>query len=171
MFSSEGDPREVETRWPSDSELVIRYAAGYPSDPDYPIACEQYFDRVKIICEPVAGYTLHPDPTSLRGQQLRAAIDQSYRELPGAQETMGNGVQITEVVQRYIPQGTPYLEALRTLMAAGFIVNRRSPNQDVGQYSVRSACRTNVNVMLNWHGPPDSDIVQQVNGWIDVTCQ
>ena len=170
VLASEGAPEEIETRWPTDSELVIRYAAGYPSDPNFPIPCDQHFKTVKITCEPVAGYTLHPDRTSSRGQQLRAAIDQSYRELSGTKATAGNAVQITEVVRRYISPGTQYLEALRTLMAAGFMVNRRSPNQDVGQYSMRSACRADVNVALNWDGPSDSGVVQQVNGWIDVSC-
>ena len=171
VFTSDVPPQEIETRWPSRSELVIRYAAGYPSDPDYPVPCEQQFRRVKITCEPVAGYALHPNTTSLRGQQLRAAIDRRYRELSEAHAIGGNAIQITDVMQKYISEGMSYLEALRTLMAAGFLVNRQSPDQDVGRYSVRSTCRADVKVVLYWHGPTDSGVVQKVNGWIDVTCQ
>jgi hypothetical protein len=82
----------------------------------------------------------------------------------------GNSVKITDVVVKYIPEGGPYLEALQTLMAAGFLFSRRSPNEDVGQYSVRSTCRADVNVVLDWHGPLESGVLQKVNGWIDVTC-
>jgi hypothetical protein len=98
VLASEGAPEEIETRWLTDSELVIRYAAGYPSDPNFPIPCDPHFETVKITCEPIAGYTLHPDPTSSRGQQLRAAIDRSYRELSRTKATAGNAVQITGVV-------------------------------------------------------------------------
>jgi len=170
VFTSHNAPEDVEAKWVSNSELVIRYAAGYPNDPDYPVPCEQQFKSVKITCEPKTGYTLHPTPTSLRGQQLRAAIDQRYRELSDAHAIRGNATQITDVLLRYISEGTSYLEALRTLMAAGFLVNRHSPDQDVGQYSVRSTCRADVNVVLYWHGPTDSGVVEKVNGWIDVTC-
>jgi hypothetical protein len=170
VFSSTGDPREVEPKWATNSELVIRYASGFPSDPDYPTSCEQQFKTVKITCEPVAGYALHPTLTSLRGLQLRTAIDQQYRELSEAHAFSGNAIQITDVLQTYISEGTSYLEALRTLMAAGFLVNRQSPNQDVGQYSVRATCRADVNAVLYRHGPVDSGAVQEVNGWIVVTC-
>jgi hypothetical protein len=170
VFTSHNAPEDVEAKWLNGSELHIRYAAGYPNDPDYSAPCEQQFKRVKITCEPVAGYTLRPDATSLRGQQLRAAIDQRYRELSDVHAITGGAVQITEIVVRYISEGTSYLQALQTLMAAGFLVNRHSPNQDVGRYSVRSTCRADVNVVLNWHGPTDSGVVQKVNGWIDVTC-
>jgi hypothetical protein len=170
VFASHNAPQDVEANWLNDSDLVIRYAAGYPNEPDYPAPCEQQFKSVKITCEPVPGYTLHPGPTSLGGQQLRAAIDQRYRELSDAHTRTGNALQITEVLQRYISEGTSYVQALQTLMAAGFLVNRHSPDEDVGQYSIRSTCRADVNVVLHWHGPIDSGVVQKVNGWIDVTC-
>ena len=59
VFESHGDPMEIEARWPSNSELVIRYASGYASDRDYPLLCMPQFKNVKITCEPVEGYTLH----------------------------------------------------------------------------------------------------------------
>ncbi len=170
VFASHNAPEDIEAKWLSNSELIIRYAAGYPNDPDYPVPCDQQFKGVKIACEPVAGYTLHPTPTSLRGQQLRVAIDQRYKEMSDAHGIRGNTVQITDVLLRYISEGMSYLEALRTLMAAGFLVNRHSPDQDVGHYSLRSTCRADVNVVLHWDGPTDSGVVQKVNGWIDVTC-
>jgi hypothetical protein len=170
VLASEDLPEEIETSWPTDSELVIRYAAGYPNDPHHAARCEQHFEKVKVTCEPVAGYMLRPDPISLRGEQLRAAIDQSYGELSGTQAIAGGRVQIAAVVRRYILPGAQYLEALRTLMAAGFVVNRRSASQDVGHYSVRSGCRADVNVVLGWDGPPDSGVVRQIDGWIDVSC-
>lgn len=58
VFSSNGDPREIEAKWPSNSELVIRYASGYAFDRD--LLCVRQFKTVKITCEPVEGYTLHP---------------------------------------------------------------------------------------------------------------
>src|ERR1700730_4834952 len=131
VFASHNAPEDIEAKWLSNSQFLIRYAAGYPNDPDYPVPCEQQFKSVNIACEPVTGYTLHPTPTSLRGQQLRAAIDQRYREMSDAHTIKGNTVQITDVFARYISEGTSYLEALRTLMAAGFLVNRHSPHQDV----------------------------------------
>ena len=170
VFASHGDPEDVELNWRSDSDLVIRYPAGYPNDPNYPAPCEQQFKSVKIICEPVPGYALHPGPTMLSGQQLRAAIDQRYRELSDAHSRKGNAIQITDILLMYVSPGTSDVQALQTLMAAGFLVNRNSPDQDVGQYSVQSTCRADVNVVLNWHGPAGSGIVQKVNGWIDVTC-
>jgi hypothetical protein len=172
LLAGHGDPSDIELRWPSNSQLVIRYPSGYTSDPhpDYPEPCKRQFKAVKITCDAVTGYMLHPDATSTRGQQLRAAIDQRYKQLSDAHPIGGNAIQITDVLLRYISEGTPYLEALHTLMAAGFLFNRRSPNQDVGQYSVRSTCRADVNVVLYWHGPTDSGVVQKVNGWIDETC-
>jgi hypothetical protein len=170
VLASHNAPEDIEAKWLSNSELIIRYAAGYPNDPNYPVPCEQQFKSVKIACEPVTGYTLHPTPTSLRGQQLRVAIDQRYREISDAHASRGNAVQITDVLLRYISEGMSYLEALRTLMAAGFLVSRHSPDQDVGHYSLRSTCRADVNVVLHWDGPTDSGVVQKVNGWIDVTC-
>jgi hypothetical protein len=170
VFASHNAPEDIEAKWMSNSELIIRYAAGYPSDPDYPVPCGGQFQGVKIACERVAGYTLHPTPTSSRGQQLRVAIDQRYREISDAHAVRGNAVQITDVLLNYISAGMSYVEALRTLMAAGFLVNRHSPGQDVGHYSLRSTCRIDVNVVLHWDGPTDSGVVQKVNGWIDVTC-
>jgi hypothetical protein len=170
VFASHNAPGDIEAKWLSNSELILRYAAGYPNDPDYPVPCEPQFKSVKIVCESVAGYTLHPTPTSSRGQQLRVAIDQRYREISDAHTIRGNAVQITDILLRYISAGMSYLEALRTLMAAGFLVNRHSPGQDVAHYSPRSTCRADVNVVLYWDGPTDSGVVQKVNGWIDVTC-
>jgi hypothetical protein len=170
VLASHNAPGDIDAKWLSNSELIIRYAAGYPNDRDYTVPCEQQFKSVKIACEPVAGYTLHPTPTSLRGQQLRVAIDQRYREISDAHAIKGNAVQITDVLLKYISEGTSYLEALRTLMAAGFLVNRQSPDQDVGHYSLRSTCRADINVALYWHGPTDSGVVQKITGWIDVTC-
>jgi hypothetical protein len=170
VFSSKGDPREVELRWATNSELVIRYASGFPSDPYDPASCEQQFKKVKITCEPIAGYALHPTPASLRGLQLRTAIDQQYGELSEERSSSENTIQITNVLQTYISEGTPYLEGLRTLMAAGFLVNRQSPNQDVAKYSLRSTCRADVNAVLYWHGPAESGAVQNIKGWVDVTC-
>lgn len=170
VFASHNAPQDIEAKWLSNSEFIIRYAAGYPSDPDYAVPCEQEFKSVKIACEPVTGYTLHPTLTSLRGQQLRAAIDRRYREMSDSHSITGNAVQITDVLLKYIPEGTSYLEALRTLMAAGFLVNRHSPHQDVGEYSLRSTCQTDVSVALYWDGPTDSGVVQNVNGRIHVTC-
>ena len=170
VLASHRAPENVETNWLSNSDLLIRYAAGYPSDPDYPVPCEQQFKSVKITCEPVAGYTLHPGPTALRGQQLRAAIDQRYKEMSAAHTGKGSAVQITDVLLKYISEGMSYVQALQTLMAAGFILNRQSPNLDVGQYSVQSTCQVDVNVVLHWHGPTDSGVVQKIKGWIDVTC-
>lgn len=170
VFASHNAPEDVEARWLNDSDLVIRYAAGYPNDPDYLVPCEQQFKIVKITCEPVTGYALHPNPTSLRGQQLRSAIDQRYRELSAAHAIKGNTVQITDVLLSYISEGTSYAQALQTLMAAGFLLNRYSPDQDVGQYHLRSTCRADVNVVLYWHGPTNSSAVQKINGWIDVSC-
>jgi hypothetical protein len=170
IFTSHNAPEDVETKWLNDSELVIRYAAGYPNEPDYIAPCKQQFKRMKIACEPVAGYTLRPTPTSLRGLQLRAAIDQRYSELSKAHAIKGNAIQITDVLLKHISEGTSYLEALQTLMAAGFLGNRQSPNQDAWQYSVRSTCRADVKVVVNWNGPLESGVVQKVDGWIDVTC-
>jgi hypothetical protein len=59
VFDSHYDPTEIEAKWPSNSELVIRYASGYASDHDYPLLCMRQFKTVKITCEPVEGYTLH----------------------------------------------------------------------------------------------------------------
>jgi hypothetical protein len=170
VFASSNAPNDVEPNWLSDSDLVIRYAAGYPSDPDYLVPCEQQFKSVKITCEPVAGYALHPSPTALRGQQLRAAIDQRYREMSDAHIRNGNAIQIIDILLRYIPEGTSYVQGLQTLMAAGFVFNRESPDQAVGQYSVASTCRADVNVVLHWHGPTNSGVLQKVNGWMDVAC-
>ena len=170
VFTSHNAPEDVESKWLNNSELTIRYAAGYPNDPDYIAPCEQQFKRVKITCEPVAGYTLHPTATSLKGLQLRSAIDQRLQELSEAHAVRGKAIQITDVLLKHISEGTPYLEALRTLMAAGFLGNRQSPNQDAWQYSVRSTCRADVNVVVNWNGPPESGVVQKVDVWIDVTC-
>jgi hypothetical protein len=61
VFDSHGDPREIEAKWPSNSELVIRYASGHASDRDYPLLCMPQFKTVKITCEPVEGYSLHPN--------------------------------------------------------------------------------------------------------------
>jgi hypothetical protein len=106
VFTSHNAPEDVETKWLSNSELVIRYAAGYANEPDYSVPCEHQFGSVKIACEPATGYTLHPTATSLRGQQLRAAIDQRYKELSDAHAIKGNAVQITDVLLRYISEGT-----------------------------------------------------------------
>jgi hypothetical protein len=172
VLAGHGDPWDIDLRWRGNSELVIRYPSGYASDayPAYPAPCERQFKAVKITCEPVIGYMLRPNATATRGQQLRAAIDQRYKDLSGAHAISGNVVQITDVLLRYISEGASYFEALHTLMAAGFLVNRQSPDQDVGRYSIRSICRADVNVVLYWHGPTDSGVVQKVDGWIDVTC-
>jgi hypothetical protein len=60
VFFSHVGPTEVETKWASNSELVIRYAAGFGSDDDDPPLCMHEFKTVKITCEPVEGYALHP---------------------------------------------------------------------------------------------------------------
>jgi len=60
VFASHGDPWEIEAKWPSNSELVIRYASGHASDRDHPLLYMRQFKTVKITCEPVEGYTLHP---------------------------------------------------------------------------------------------------------------
>jgi hypothetical protein len=42
VFASNGNPREVEAKWPSNSELVIRYASGFPPNRDHysiPLSC------------------------------------------------------------------------------------------------------------------------------------
>lgn len=172
VLAGHGAPSDIELTWRGNSELAIRYPSGYASDvnPAYPVPCERQFKAVKITCEPATGYMLHPNATATRAQQLRAAIDQRYKELSGAHAIGGNPVQITDVLPKYISEGESYLEALQTVMAAGFSVNRQSPGQDVGQYSIRSTCRGDVNVVLYWHGPTDSSVVQKVDGWIDVTC-
>ena len=60
VFFSHGAPTEVETKWARNSELVIRYAAGFGPDGDSPLLCMPQFKTVKITCEPVEGFTLHP---------------------------------------------------------------------------------------------------------------
>src|SRR5262249_50726828 len=101
VFVSHNAPDDIEAKWLGDSELVIRYAAGYPNDHDYPVPCQQHFKNVTIICQPVVGYALHPSPTMVRGQQLRAAIDQRYKEVSDAHVIKGNAVQITDVLLAY----------------------------------------------------------------------
>ena len=60
VFASNGAPSEVEVKWPSDSELVIRYAPGVPPNRYDPLWCAQQYKRLRITCEPVDGYSLHP---------------------------------------------------------------------------------------------------------------
>jgi len=142
------------------------------------------FKTIKITYEPVVGYTLHPDLTASRGQQLRAAIDTRYRELSDAHTIRGNGVQITDVVLKYISPETPYREALAILMAGGFLVSRAEPNQKLSSpnplgrpdvatienYSASSLCRVGVNVELYPHRPDDYTSIGKINAWIAVTC-
>ena len=183
VFASADAPQEIETKWPSGSELVIRYAAGYPSDRDYPVPCERQFKTVKITCEPVAGCTLHPDSTASSGQQLRAAIDQRYTELCDAHAIGRNGVQITDVVLNYITMGTPLKEADAILMAGGFLVSRRAPNQNppsanplgsdvakIDNYGACSGCRVGVNVALYPPSPTDYSTASKIAAWIIATC-
>jgi len=60
VFYSHGAPSEIEAKWLSNSELMIRYASGYPADSDYPELFMPQFKTVKITCEPVEGYSLLP---------------------------------------------------------------------------------------------------------------
>jgi len=61
VFTSYGDPREVEVRWLSDSQVVIRYASGFRPNQAFPSRCAQHFKTVNITCEPVEGYRIHPN--------------------------------------------------------------------------------------------------------------
>jgi|SRR5215472_2415329 len=60
VFASNGAPREVEAKWLSNSELVIRYASGFPPNRDHPLLCSQQYKQLRITCEPVDGYSLRP---------------------------------------------------------------------------------------------------------------
>jgi len=89
VFASHNAPEVIEAEWLSNSELIIRYAAGYPGDPDYPVPCKRQFKGVKIACDPIAGYTLHPTPTSSRGQhelQLISAIEKYPMHMPSGEK-------------------------------------------------------------------------------------
>jgi hypothetical protein len=179
VFTSHGVPQEIETKWPSASELVIRYASGYPSDRGDAVLCQSQFKALRIACEPVAGYTIHPDSTASRGQQLRAAIDQRYRGVSDAHAITGDGVQITDIVLKYIPVGTPFRDAEAILMAAGFIVSRHAPKQNppsprdvatIFNYGAWSNCRVGVKVELYPRGPSDHSTVGNIAAWITGTC-
>jgi hypothetical protein len=63
----------------------------------------------------------------VRGKQLRAAIDQTYRKMSEAHELVGptGHNDISFVIIQYIPLGTSFDDAERILKAAGFKIEPR----------------------------------------------
>jgi len=49
VFASHDDPLDIELKWPSNSELGIRYAAGYPSDPSSLWCKSRFLDEKDFV--------------------------------------------------------------------------------------------------------------------------
>jgi hypothetical protein len=127
-----------------------------------------------------AGNPALSDSASLRGKQLRAAIDQYYKE----HGVRNAGVQITDLVVKYIPVGTSFDQAEVILTAGGFTVGPRVPHQNlppsdpskftvvarIDHYGPWSICGTDVDVYLQPRVPNDYSTVQKITAWIARTC-
>jgi hypothetical protein len=118
------------------------------------------------------------------GKQLRAAIDRSYEERRAAHKTRGPGIEITDVVAKYISSGMSFTDAEAILREAGFTVlpqriNRNLPEKNPLRYAVTATidqylpsyvCRTSADVELYPRSPDDYSAVQNISAWIAWTC-
>jgi len=112
-----------------------------------------------------------------RGKELRREIDKAYRGLVETGQLKNQGVGrnlITDVVARYIPPGTSFLQAEEILRAAGFAVEARVPNNylpEAERYDERATIdnyvpmtigKTSVTVLLRPRSANDYSVVQSI---------
>lgn len=122
--------------------------------------------------------------SEVRGRQLRAEIDATYKKLVKDRQLkpQGRGRNfITDVVMKYIPVGMSFEHAETILRAAGFTILPRTPNPhlpEAEKYDERAVIeryvpttlgKTTVTVSLRPRGFDDYSTVQAVSAEITKT--
>lgn len=102
------------------------------------------------------------------GKRLRADIESAYRELRRQDQL---DMDITNVIQEYLPAGIPFNDAEGILRAAGFTVSPRLPpkRNDPVSASIQPLhsephWTVSVTVMLEAPGPGDYSMLRRASG-------